>query len=310
MKYVFIINPAAGRDEQYRRLLPSIEHYFSAHPSDYTIEYTKGPGDAREKAAALAKTGEEMMLFACGGEGTAFEILNGIVGHEQITMTTVPSGSANDFLKSFDKKYKESFWDVESLVNGQTVRMDLIKADEFYCLNGCSVGMDAVVAKNMSLFKRWPLVSGSMAYKLAIVKTFFQKIGADLTLTIDGVQKETKNCLFAVVGNGPAYGGGYFATPDALPYDGTLDYTIVETISKLKIIRFLGEYEKGRHEKFDYCELGRMQTMSFSCNHPVPINLDGEILERDSMSFSIVKNALPFRVPQVVYDEMKILAKS
>ena len=114
-------------------------------------------------------------MFACGGEGTVFEVLNGTVGYSNVELGVIPCGSANDFLKFFESR--DNFLDIAEQIDGETVEMDLIKAGKNYCLNGCSVGMDAIVARDMSIFKNWPLVSGSFAYTLAIVKTFLGKLG-------------------------------------------------------------------------------------------------------------------------------------
>lgn len=298
MRYVFIINPAAGKKDKYLDLVPKIEEFFKDKQEEYKILFSKNRGDAGVKARKEAETGDEVLIFACGGEGTVFEILNGVAGYNNVTLSVVPVGSANDFLKSFGNEHKEKFFDLNELINGFTVDMDVIKADEFYCLNGCSVGMDAVVASNMALFKHWPLVSGPMAYKLAIVKTFLGKLGVRLELKIDDNKPITDNLLFAVVGNGPAYGGGYYATPKALPFDGHLDYTTIKTISKLKIPFFLKDYENGNCEKFSFCSTGSCQKLSFKANKPLPINLDGEIFERSEMQFEILKDFIKFRLPK------------
>lgn len=299
MRYVFLINPTAGKNESYLNVLPQIESYFAENGGEYKIVYSEKRGDAKEKARAEAETGDEVLIFACGGEGTCFEILNGIAGYDNVTLSEIPTGSANDFLKSFGNENKSAFLDIKQLIEGVTVKMDVIKADEFYCLNGCSVGMDAVVGRDMAIFKNWPLVNGSLAYKLAIVKTFFGKLGAVLDITVNGEHKYKKNCLFAVVGNGPAYGGGYYATPKALPYDKILDFTVVETISKLKILKFLKTYERGKHETLSCCDVGNCESLEFKCEKAVPINLDGEIIERKEMKFEIMKQFVKFRLPAI-----------
>ena len=112
-------------------------------------------------------------IFACGGEGTFYEVLNGAIGCDNINLGVIPCGSANDFLKYFENT--ESFIDISAQVSGETIKMDAIKAGDRYCINGCSAGMDAIVARDMSIFKNWPLISGKAAYNLAIIKTFIGK---------------------------------------------------------------------------------------------------------------------------------------
>ena len=305
MRYVFFINSAAGKYQSNRdAVINGINDYFSKNGGQYDIHITRFANDARDTARALAQTGEEITMFACGGEGTCFEILNGIYGYGNVTLGVIPCGSANDFLKFFGDE-KDAFRNIENQISGESIDMDVIKAGEFYCLNGCSFGMDAFVAQDMSLFKNWPLVTGPIAYKLAIVRNFLRKIGTNAEITLNDSEIIKTNCLFAVVANAPYYGGGFMAAPDAVPYDGKLNFTLVKTISKLRVPKFLSYYEKGKHANLDYCRLCECNSMEFKADCVVPINLDGEIIRRDSMRFEIIKAGVKFQIPASV--KMKIL---
>lgn len=303
MKYLFIINPAAGKGTRQDGIIKAVKEYFANSDKEYEIYITKAAGDAREKANTAAKTGEKISVFACGGEGTVFEVLNGIVGFDNVSLGVIPCGSANDFLKFFPDS--APFADIAEQIEGEAVPTDIIKANDFYCLNGCSVGMDAVVARDMNIFKRLRGVSGPMAYKLAVLKTFLGKIGVTINLSVDGGVANIVNCLFAVIANAPYYGGGYKSAPDANPFDNTLDFTKVNTISKLKVPKFLSLYEKGLHGSLDYCTLKRCNEMKFTADKPVPVNLDGEIIESKSMKFSLVKNGIRFVLPRTVAANVK-----
>ena len=308
MKYLFIINPVAGKGMRQKGIIDSIKEYFSGKDADYEIYTTVSAGDAKLKAHAAAELGDEISIFACGGEGTVFEVLNGIVGFDNVNLGVIPCGSANDFLKFFEKS--DPFSDVSEQISGTAVPTDIIKANDSYCLNGCSVGMDAVVARDMSIFKNWRGVSGSMAYKLAVIKTFLGRIGVRIKLTVDGEEPREQNCLFAVIANAPYYGGGYKSAPDANPFDRRLDFTKVDTISKLKIPKFLSLYEKGQHGTLDYCELRQCDSMRFTSELPVPVNLDGEIIMSKNMVFSLVKSGIKFILPcsilENVYNALKV----
>ena len=297
MRYVFIINPAAGKGRTVKKLCVEIAEYCSCKKLEYSVQITTAPGDAKRFAHEHAIRGDEVTIFLAGGEGTVFEALNGVIGYDNVILAVIPIGSANDFLKFFPKDKKSAFRNFEDQIAGQPIKMDVIKAGEYFCLNGCSAGMDAVVAKYMSDFRRVPFISGSMAYNLAIVKCFLGKIGCRLTLTADGENLGTKDCLFAVVANGPAYGGGYLAAPNAVPFDGRLNFTIVDGIGKLKILRFIGRYKKGKVEGLNFVHSSSGEKLTIKSDVKVPINLDGEIIEADSMDFEIKKSAVKFLIP-------------
>ncbi|MBE6728710.1 MAG: hypothetical protein E7568_00565 [Ruminococcaceae bacterium] len=300
MKYAFIINPAAGKGKLINELGMEIAKYCSENSLEYAVQITTAPGDAKRFAREHAETGKPVTIFLAGGEGTVFEALNGAFGYDNVTLGVIPIGSANDFLKFFKKEEKTAFADIEEQINGGTIKMDVIKAGEYYCLNSCSAGMDAVVAGYMSQFKRLPFVSGSMAYNLAIVKCFLGKLGCKLRIIADGNDLGERNCLFAVVANGPAYGGGYLAAPGAVPFDGELDYTIVENISKLKILKFIGKYKSGDIDGLPFIHRGKCVSYTIRGQKPLPVNLDGEIYKMKEINFEIIKNGINFRLPSSV----------
>ncbi len=296
MKYVFIINPIAGKGNG-QSIIPDIERYFD-NKDDYKIYITEHDGQATEIAKKEAESGEEMRIFACGGEGTAFEVVNGIVGCSNVEFGIIPCGSANDFLKSFTDKDK--FFDIAAQINGDAKPIDLIKADEFYCINCCSVGMDAIVADGMRSFKRLPFVSGNMAYKLSLIKTFLGKIGLKLRIAIDGEWRDNRDYLFAVCANGPIYGGSFKAAPKATPFDAVLDFVIIKPVSKLRIPALVKVYENGRHEGLDICEMGRCTSMEIESDSDMPVNLDGELIHRKKVRFSVAEKAMKFIIPKGV----------
>ncbi len=304
MRYVFYVNPAAGKGDSQEGIINSIKNYFADKAEEFKIHITKAIGDAKAQARREAETGDDIRMFACGGEGTVFEVLNGIVGYKNVELGVIPCGSANDFLKFFESR--DSFLDIAEQIDGESMEIDLIKAGDKYCLNGCSVGMDAVVARDMSIFKKWPLVSGSLAYNLAIVKTFLGKLGITADISVDGEPPQRKNCLFAVIANAPYYGGGYKGAPEAVPFDNKLDFTLVDKISKLKILKFLGLYKKGEHKKLDCCTLKNCTSMEFTAEKPIPVNLDGEIIESTNMKFELVKGAVKFVLPKGIANKLLI----
>lgn len=298
MKYIFFVNPTAGKGKAQKGIISAVEEYFGKCGKEYEIVVTKYKGYAEEKAREYAETGEEIVCFACGGEGTGYEVVNGIVGFSNAAYGIIPCGSANDFVRGLGNS--EKFLDIEAQVNGTRVSADLIKANDRYCINSCSVGMDAMVARDMKLFKNLPLVSGPLAYNLAIVKIFLKKLGVKIRLQVDGGELKNENCLFAVIANGPYYGGGYMGAPDAVPFDNKLNFTKVDVISKLAVLGFLGKYKSGKHDGISCLEHTDCKEMYFESDYVLPVNLDGEIIETNRMQFSLVSNAINFIVPKGV----------
>ncbi len=298
MRDVYIINPAAGKLDSTEVLTEEIKKHYG---NEAKIIVTEGNGDALLKARAEAETGDEVRIFACGGDGTCFEVLNGIVGYENASIGVVPIGSANDFIKYFGYDSKPTFLDISKQKNGTYMPIDLIKAGDKYCMNQCCAGFDARVADQMTKFKRLPLVSGSMAYNLSLIKNVLGRLGINIRVVTDGKEFYSGNALFAICANAPVYGGGYKSAPKARPDDGELDCVAIKTISRFRFLKLVGIYKRGEHEGIDVCSMNRCKEFELFADSTVPISLDGEIIYADHLKCEIVPKKINLIVPEGIY---------
>ena len=117
MKHIFLINPAAGKKGNAESIIrPQIEDYCGKAGLDYEIYVTKCQGDAQNYCREHAKSGEALRFYACGGDGTLYEVVNGAYGYPNCEVAVIPLGSGNDFVRLFGTK--EQFCNVEAQVTG------------------------------------------------------------------------------------------------------------------------------------------------------------------------------------------------
>lgn len=299
MRYVFIINPKAGKKNPYKKVFPTLEKICKNHGIEYTYHLTKRSGHATEIARSEAQKGDEVRIFACGGDGTLTETANGLIGFENAQLGCIPCGSGNDFIKSFGQT---DFYNFEDNLLGKAKKVDAIKVNEnLYALNICSLGIDAMVAYRMVRFKHWPLVSGQMAYTLALIATVFGKICRRFSVTIDGEQIYDGKMTLALGASGECYGGGYWGAKGAENDDGLLDFVIIKKVSKLKLSSVLSIYKAGNH--FNDSKIKpiliyrRGKTMEVKSKKKTVLNIDGECIITDKAVFNVVPGALNFIVP-------------
>lgn len=301
MERVFIYNPAAGKKGAYRDLREKIRAYCQKKGMEFQEFLTEYPGHAREIAGQVARAGKPARIYGIGGDGTLCEVAGAAAGYDNIQVGIFPVGSGNDYIRTFGTR--EQFLEVESQLNARPVKVDMIKTEKMLSLNLCSAGLDAAVALHMTKFKQLPLVSGSMAYNLALVKCVLNKIGSDLTVTIDGGDPIQGCFMFALAGSGQYYGGGYRGAPAADPADGLLDFVLIRKISRLRIPKLLAIYKGGGHlesEEFrDILTFARGKRMEVVCDGNVVVNFDGECQEISEISFEVMPGALNFLVPEV-----------
>lgn len=94
MKHIFIINPTAGKQDSRQRIYDMAKELREKHGLDVQCILTKKQGHATEIARKLCEEGGELRFYACGGDGTANEVANGILGFDNAAMTMVPVGTA------------------------------------------------------------------------------------------------------------------------------------------------------------------------------------------------------------------------
>ena len=118
MQHLFIINPRAGKKNSTARLMDRIDALRRAEGLDCKTMLTSRPGHAEELARRAAESGRDVRIYACGGDGTLNEVVNGAAGYDNAAVTNVPLGTGNDFLKIFGPDCKTLFSDVATLAAG------------------------------------------------------------------------------------------------------------------------------------------------------------------------------------------------
>ncbi len=305
MRHVFILNPAAGKQQAALALQPQIEELFTQLQEEYRICVTERAGHATEIVQDEIASGEPVRFYACGGDGTVWEVVNGMAGVPHAELACVPCGSGNDFLRMLPER--KLFDDLKALVLGTARPVDAMRCNGQWSLNICSMGMDADVANRMVRYKHLPLVSGSMAYNLALVQTFLSPLGQDLRIvmeTTEGTVERSGKYMFALAANGQYYGGGYHGSPLSEPDDGLLDFVLVSKISHLKILSILNLYKTGRHLDLPCCEYFRGTKMQVQAKTPACVTNDGECFTSTVVSFEIAPKAVNFVHPTAEAEQL------
>ena len=296
MKHLFIINPAAGSRDRTKQYSVDIHEACTERNLDYRIEVSKEPGDCCRIAREAAETGEEYRIYACGGDGTLNEVVTGAAGFDNVAVTVYSGGSGNDFVKLFDDP--KAFFDLERLLDAEEAAMDLIRCNDDYSLNICSVGLDARIGTDVSSYKRLPLLHGFRAYAASTVVNVIRGISEHYRVEVNGEVIDDK-FTFICVCNGRYYGGGFNPVPEADPADGKLDVLLVKHVSRAQVPFIIGKYKDGRYRELS--KIARyIQTDSIKiiCDKPTPINLDGELRTAQTVEFRLAQEKIRFFYPR------------
>lgn len=284
-RYCIIVNPTAGKGAAKKALL-EIENNLEKLGIDYDIKITEYPGHAILLAQEAGKNGYDTVV-AVGGDGTANEVINGLMeamNGSQLTanLAVLPVGRGNDF--SYGMGIPQ---DLESacklLVEGKTRKIDvgLVKGGDYpegrYFGNGIGIGFDTVVGFEAA--KLPSFISGIPGYLIAALKTIFLFFDEPtLRLEIDGEVLE-QPCLLVSLMNGRRMGGSFMFAPDSAPDDGVLDLCIAGKLTRLQVLGLFPKVMAGTQSEHPAIKMpsGKMIKIE-AVSGTLPVHADGETI--------------------------------
>lgn len=306
MKHIFIINPLAGQGAVQKKLISDLE----GKKLDCYITKCQGDGEKYIKSVCETGLSGTVRFYACGGDGTLNEVINGVFGYENAEAACIPAGSGNDFIRNFNIP-PGYFKDVDRQLTGSAIPVDLIKytetaseTDARYAINMFNIGFDCNVVAKTAEVKKYPLVSGSLAYFLSILITLIKKEGAELTIDFEDGTSHEGPVLLTAIGNGAFCGGGLKGVPRAAADDGLMDVCVIKNVPRRVFISLFSKYANGTYledkranDIFIYKKCGKITMENKKGNGLLCV--DGEITKARKVSFEIVPGAVRFSLPSV-----------
>ena len=314
IRYIFLINPTAGKANASVALLPQIRAAAERAGISPEIVVTRHAGHAKEIAARVAD-GEPVRLYACGGDGTLNEVLQGTAGHEQVSVGCIPCGSGNDFVRNFGTP--SDFWDLDAQLAAVSHPSDLIKTPQGFGINIYAAGIDAQVANGISKWRRVPLCGGTTAYTLSILEAVCSSFRHKLRIVADSFEREDTYMMLAIC-NAQMYGGGYRAAPYASMDDGLLDVILLKPVSRLKLPGLLKDYRKGEHLTPDgevtprfrpYMTFFRTRQIDIQVLDSIPLvtTLDGECSPQLNVHAEVARRSIHILLPPKLAQNTPVL---
>ncbi len=304
MKHCFIINPASGKPKSKEGLEERISECAKQKGIEACIIKTEQPGDMQRYISELAEkyAGEQLYIYACGGDGTLCEAVDGIMSlpsRENIYLGVVPVGTGNDFVRNFGER--EPFLDIDAQLDASVLDVDLLRCNDTYCLNMVNIGFDCQVVVKTAKIKKHKLVPSKLAYILGLVATLAKKPGAHMSIAADGGEGEKRQLLLSTFANGAFCGGGFNSNPQASLCDGKINALLVNDISRTKFVSIVGKYKSGTHLDGSCSQLlenGWAERYSLEFDCPTQISIDGELRTVDRLDICCVPQAIRVLLPR------------
>ena len=301
MRYVFILNPAAGKDSRALKMENRLKQSAENLGIDREIIISKSTEDIISACKSRGETGENHRIYALGGDGTLNRVVNGSYGYANIEIGVFPVGTGNDFIKATGIS-AEDYMDIEKQINGKSAPIDLIRYNGEICVNICNMGFDANTAMDMPKFRKLPFVSNHLAYYLSLLYNFLKKWGRYMEVYADGELLYNGDTMMCAVGNGISCGGGFYVTPAAKIDDGFIDVSAVSPPEKKKVFKFVGYYKEGtqlEHEDaMQYIHYKKCKKVYVKAPKPFAMVNDGDGKYITEACYEILPSAIKFIFPQ------------
>lgn len=304
MKHIFVINPAAGKGKKLPAMLSAITYACEELEADYEIYHTRTVGDGIRFVSEACKKYPDVMkrFYACGGDGTLFEVLNGAVGYENTEISVIPLGTGNDFTKAFTNP--EYFKDIKRQILGRAERIDLMKYNNRYSINVINIGFDCDVVQRVAEIKRSALVPSKMAYGMAIADVFTKPFGKNFKVLIDDRELVEREFMLCAIANSHFYGDGYHVAPSAYLNDGKMDLCLVDRVSRKEFIKVIPKYKSGQHidaednSLYPFLRYQKCQKVVIESKNAIGLCADGEISPFKSIEITCEPKAIAFSIPK------------
>jgi diacylglycerol kinase (ATP) len=292
--YLAIMNPAAGGGRNTKLLGPALDR-LGAAGLEVDLAPTRGPGHATELARAAYRRGIRNFI-AVGGDGTAYEVVNGLypeaASGDRPTLGFLPLGTGNSFLRDFTDRGVE--YAIQSLIASRSRPCDVVrlrhKTGTIHYINLLSMGFSADVATlRARRFSAW----GEPGYVASIFLTLARFNRRPFPVKVEDQEEfDRRECLFLTFNNSKFTGGTMMIAPKANVNDGLIEYVRWGPIGRFGLIRNLPGLYDGTHIEHPLAERKATRKIEFNLDAPVDVMVDGEVLTLHCEELDVLPGAL------------------
>jgi len=307
MRHLFIINPAAKKVKGHVNAIKNeIVNFFKAYPDlHYDIYLSSWCRDAvtfirRYIMEDTSSTPATVRVHAIGGSGTLFEVVNGVIGFDNVEIAAYPYGIENVFLRYFGDDKLALFSVIKSQVFDGTIPIDIIRRGNNYGISYGIVGFEASCAVKGDRMIEWGLPADFSYIASALSGFLFDKnLCHSFEVDIDG-QRLDGRYLSILIANSPCYGEKFYPAVDAHPDSGKLEFYLIKEYPRLKYLVTTADYLKGNHDKLETMLHCSGKRITISAEETICMNIDNEPFYGTSAEFELLPGAVKFVCPEKI----------
>jgi diacylglycerol kinase (ATP) len=297
---ILLYNPISGRTNSLAAI-EAIATTLRSHSLEVETIPTTSANSAGQQASELCATAPDI-LFACGGDGTLHEVLQGMAFHPHTALGIIPLGSANALARHLNLSLNPTQAALQQL--SYTPRTIPIGQITYTTSNGprtryflvmAGAGPDGALVYNMRSTTKHRL--GRLTYYLRAAHLFATTRFSAFSVTTPTTTELAVSAMAVRV----ADLGGLFSplVRGASLEDPHLTLTIARTPAALSLPAWFAFSWLRLHHVNPYTLT--LPTDTFTCGPgltaPIQVQADGEHLGTTPMTITLIPNALPLLMP-------------
>jgi len=274
MNLALVVNPHAG-NKHGLKAAHRVSDILKENGHETHLLISEFPGNTIDIASSI-----DVELFdgllAVGGDGTLFEVINGLLKNKnelKIPLGQIPVGTGNSFIKDLGVSTEDDA--VKAILSGNFREVDLgeftYSGGSHYFINLLGTGYVSNVAYRAKKYK----LLGSLSYILGVLEELIVLKAVDIELTIDGKLIKRK-AVFTEICNSRYTGGDMLMAPGAKIDDGLLDIVVLNKVSRRKLLSLFPLLFKGEHVNDAVVEVFRGREILLKAEAPLMLTPDGE----------------------------------
>ncbi|RYE09217.1 MAG: diacylglycerol kinase family lipid kinase [Hyphomicrobiales bacterium] len=302
-----VVNPAAGGG----RLLaawPELARMLEARLGPLEVLRTSAPGEGRALAGQLVRRGAQLVI-AAGGDGTANEVVDGLLGAGGgPELGVISVGTGRDFIRTLGNN-ADLAAAVDAIGSGRARAIDAGRVsytadngarEARHFLNVASLGVSGPTVRAVNASKQGRRVHGKVAFYYHTVMELLKYRPQQVRVRFeDGETIEVSTALVAIA-NGKFFGSGMMIAPDAAIDDGQFDVLVYRAEGKLRMILDFNTIYRGAHVALPRvtsrrCRWVEIEPVGDVARNAAIIEVDGESPGRIPARFEVMPGALRLR---------------
>ena len=295
-RYIAIVNPAAGRGRCGRLAAAGLNKLRDAGLNPEVRE-TRAPGEAVALAREAYVKGFRNFI-AVGGDGTSFEVVNGLfpaaASEGRAALGFLPLGTGNSFLRDFTGRGADCA--IEAILERRRRPCDVLRLNHaggaLYFINTLNLGFAADVAV---LTNRRLKGLGELGYLVGVLMCLARLRRRPFPLRADS-ERDARRCLFLAFSNSKYTGGKMRIAPNASIDSGKIEYVHWGPIGRFGLVRNLPRLFDGSHIRHPLASRRAAARIEFEIGEPVDVVVDGEVLTLEVHSIEVLPSALDVMV--------------